>query len=74
MESQVSITIGEARDKHRQLQENIALLMLGFTRETGLLIEDLSFILPESGHGLTGVYPENLPSPYASRDIKIRLF
>lgn len=43
-----SITINEARDKHRRLQESIALLMLGFTRETGLLVESVAFSLSES--------------------------
>lgn len=85
MESQVSITISEARDKHRQLQENIALLMLGFTRETGLLVESVAFNLSESadysreawyildrdGHG--NFVTDQTANPYENWMVKIKL-
>ena len=85
MESQVSITINQARDKHRQLQESIALLMLGFTRETGLLVESVAFNLSESAdysreawyisdRDMHGIYvPDQTTNPYENWRVKIKL-
>lgn len=85
MEPQVSITINEARDKHRRLQESIALLMLEFTRETGILIESVTFNLSRAanyneetwyvlGRDAQGNHVSNqATNPYEKRRVEIKL-